>query len=142
VTYLLDANVLIALCDDQHALHPQAHRWFSLGGSKSWATCPLTENAFIRITSHPSYPRSTGSIPEQIRILREFCQLPGHEFWPDDLSFVRTDAWLNLEHAKPSNLTDFYLIALAFKRSGKFVSLDRAIPAHRIKGGVEALQLL
>jgi len=142
VTYLLDANVLIALCDDQHALHSEAHRWFSQGGVKSWATCPLTENAFIRITSHRSYPRSTGSIPEQIRVLGELCDLPGHEFWPDDLSFVRTDAWLSLEHAKPSSLTDFYLLALAVKRKGKFVSLDRSIPIRRIKGGAEAIHLL
>jgi len=139
VTYLLDVNVLIALCDDQHAHHSEAHRWFSHSGLKSWATCPITENGFVRITSNPSYPRSTGSVPEQIRVLRELCGLSGHEFWPDDLSFVRSDTWSSLEHAKASELTDLYLLALAAKRKGKFVSFDRSIPVHRIKGGTEAL---
>ncbi len=142
MTYLLDVNVLIALCDDQHALHSEAHGWFNKSGMKSWATCPITENAFVRITSNPSYPRSTGSVPEQIRVLRELCALPGHEFWSDDLSFVRADGWLGLEHTRPSELTDVYLLAMAAKRKGKFASLDRSIPTHRIKDGSEAIHLI
>ncbi len=142
MTYLLDANVLIALCDEQHAHHPDAHRWLSHGGAKSWATCPITENAFLRISSSPAYPRSTGSVTEQVRILSELCHLPGHEFWPDDLSFLRSYLWSNLEHARSADLTDLYLLALAVKRKGKFLSLDRAIPAHRIKGGLQAIHLL
>jgi hypothetical protein len=52
------------------------------------------------------------------------------------------DASLNLDHANPASLTDLYLLALAAKRKSKFVSMDRSIPAHRIKGGAEALHPL
>ena len=142
MTYLLDANVLIALCDELHAHHLDTNRWFQSHGRLSWATCPLTENAFVRITSKPSYPRGTGSVTEQMSVLRELCQIPGHQFWPDDISLIQNKVWSNSDHAHSADLTDLYLIALAVKRGAKFATLDRAIPAHRIRGGKEALFVL
>jgi toxin-antitoxin system PIN domain toxin len=142
MTYLLDASVLIALCDELHAHHNSAYRWFTASRKLSWATCPLTENAFLRITSHPSYPRSTGSVTEQSRVLRELCALPDHQFWPDGVSLLQDDIWLQMDHVKPSDLTDLYLLALAVKRGGQFVTLDRSVPTHRIRGGKEALQVI
>ena len=142
MTYLLDASILIALCDELHAHHSQAYRWFTTSKKLSWATCPLTENAFLRITSHLSYPRSTGSVMEQARVLRELRDLPGHQFWPNDISLLEEDIWLQMDHAKSADLTDLYLLALAVKCGGKFVTLDRSIPAHRIRGGKGALHLI
>ena len=49
--YLLDVNVLLALCDPMHVHHEAAHRWFAEKGSQAWATCPITENGFVRIAS-------------------------------------------------------------------------------------------
>jgi uncharacterized protein len=142
MSYLLDANVLIALCDELHAHHRDAHHWFTSGGNQSWATCPLTENAFVRITSKTSYPRSTGSVVEQLKTLRELCQLSGHQFWPDEVSLLRQEIWSRPDLTNPADLTDLYLIALAVKRGAKFVTLDRTIPAHRIRGGKEALHVI
>jgi len=142
MTYLLDANVLIALCDELHAHHNNAVRWFTASRKLSWATCPLTENAFLRVTSHSSYPRSTGSVTEQSRVLRELCDLPDHQFWPDGVSLLQRDIWSHVDHVKPADLTDLYLLALAVKQGGKFVTLDRSVPAHRIRGGQEALFVL
>lgn len=45
--FLLDVNVLIALSDPMHIHHESAHHWFAKDGRKAWATCPLTENAFV-----------------------------------------------------------------------------------------------
>ena len=142
MTYLLDASVLIALCDELHAHHQNAYRWFAASRKLSWATCPLTENAFLRITSHPSYPRSTGSVTEQARVLRELCELPDHQFWPGSVSLMQRDIWLQVAHVKPSELTDLYLLALAVERGGRFVTLDRSVPAYRIRGGKDALHVL
>jgi len=142
MTYLLDANVLISLCDERHAHHASANRWFQRTGAASWATCPLTENAFVRITSRPSYPRSTGSVTEQLQVLRELCALPGHLFWPDEISLLDEEIWSATGHLNPEDLTDLYLLALAVKNMAKLVSLDRTIPAHRIRGGTNALQVI
>jgi predicted nucleic acid-binding protein len=53
---LLDVNLLIALFDASHVHHHLAHQWFAGCRSQGWATCPLTENACIRIISQPAYP--------------------------------------------------------------------------------------
>ncbi|MBP1742910.1 MAG: domain protein family protein, partial [Deltaproteobacteria bacterium] len=60
--YLLDINLLLALSDPMHIHHPLAHRWFAEKGQHAWATCPLTENGFIRIASHPNYPNRPGDV--------------------------------------------------------------------------------
>jgi len=47
--HLLDVNVLIALGWPNHKHHASAHRWFSSIAAGGWATCPLTQCAFVRI---------------------------------------------------------------------------------------------
>ena len=58
---LLDVNVLIALFDSAHLHHEAAHVWFAGNSARGWRTCPITENGFLRILSHPGYPN--GSLP-------------------------------------------------------------------------------
>jgi predicted nucleic acid-binding protein len=57
---LLDVNVLIALLDRRHVHHEAAHGWFAAEQAKGWATCPLTQNAVLRILGQPRYPNSPG----------------------------------------------------------------------------------
>jgi len=52
--YLLDVNVLLALCDSLHVHHEAAHRWFGDYGRTAWATCPITEN--VTVHRHPVTP--------------------------------------------------------------------------------------
>jgi uncharacterized protein len=91
VTFLLDVNLLIALIDPTHVGHDRSHRWFAATGAASWATCPLTENGVIRIVGHPRYPNSTGSPTAAAPIVAGLPALPGHVFWPDDLSLAGSD---------------------------------------------------
>jgi predicted nucleic acid-binding protein len=58
--HLLDANVLIALGDSNHVHHGRVQQWFHAQPGRAWATCPLTENAFLRIVGASSYPSSPG----------------------------------------------------------------------------------
>ncbi|MFZ5570287.1 MAG: TA system VapC family ribonuclease toxin [Thermodesulfobacteriota bacterium] len=138
--YLLDVNLLIALCDPMHVHHDGAHRWFASKGRGQWATCPLTENSFVRIASHPRYPNRPGDVSVVLSILQRFCQTKGHSFWPEDISLrdlLPADAVIH--HAQ---ITDLYLLGLAAHKGGKLATLDRRIPADVIPGGIEALELL
>ena len=94
MTYLLDANLLIALLDRHHVHHAAAHRWAG-GHSKPirWATCPLVENAFIRITGNPAYVNSFGSAKAALAELQTSCSVPAHTFWPDDISLRDQTLW-------------------------------------------------
>ena len=107
---------------------------------RGWATCPLTENAFLRILSQRSYPRTLGSPTEARRVLRRLLASPGHQFWPDDLSLADTRHFPALPESKA--LTDLYLLALAVKHGGRLATLDAGIDASIIPGGPAALLVL
>ena len=84
--YLLDVNVLIALLDPIHEYHQKVTDWYLEHKSDGWATCPLTENGFIRIFGHSNYPEGPGSTLIARGLLRRLCLQPGHLFWEDTLS--------------------------------------------------------
>ena len=46
--WLLDANLLIALTHAAHVHHAEAHAWFDAVPKRRWATCALTQLAFVR----------------------------------------------------------------------------------------------
>jgi len=139
-TYLLDVNLLLALIDPMHVHHESAHRWFAEKGQKAWATCPITENGFVRIASHPNYPNRPGDVAAVLDVLRQLCEAPGHQFWSEDigiLQVLQSDAIIT--HIQ---ITDVYLLGLAVHKGGKLASLDQRIPVDAVRGGREALELI
>lgn len=138
--YLLDVNVLVALADPGHVHHDPAHAWFARRGSRAWATCPLTENGFVRVASHPSYPNRPGDASVVLGMLRRSCSLGGHEFWPDDVSLREAlTRGAALTHAQ---VTDVYLLALAATHGGRLATLDAGIPSSVVPGGAKALEII
>ena len=142
MTFLLDVNVLIALLDDEHVAHHRVLPWFESEGMKSWATCPITQNGVIRILGHPTYPGGHGDCSMIAAVLSELCALEGHEFWPDDLDLLRSDAVRINRLPSSKHLTDTYLVALASSRSAQLATLDRKISTAAIVGGAEALHVI
>ena len=140
VTYLLDINLLLALSDPMHTHHQLAHAWFEQKGKNSWATCPLTENGFVRIASQPRYPNRPGDVSTVLTILRQFCQLTGHEFWAEDVTL--RNVLLPNQMITSNQVTDVYLLGLAVHKKGKLATLDQRIPAQVIQGGSDALEII
>lgn len=137
---LLDVNLLIALSDPMHIHADAAHEWFERIGRQAWATCPITENAFVRIISHPRYPNAVADVPAAIEMLRTLVGAPGHTFWADDISLtevVQHDAII-----ANAQLTDIYLLGLAVHHGGKLATLDQRIPARAVPGGGDALEII
>ena len=130
---LLDVNVLIALLDQDHAMHRQARRWFSARAGHGWASCPITQNGCVRIMSHPNYPNplAVGAIMDR---LGEAIDTAAHEFWPDDLSLLDRRVADRARIHGPRQVTDLYLLALAVAHGGCFVSFDATIPRAAIAG--------
>jgi toxin-antitoxin system PIN domain toxin len=138
--YLLDVNLLLALTDPMHAHHKTAHRWFAEQGQQAWATCPLPENGFARIASHPKYPNRPGDVLAVLAILCRFCAVKGHHFWAEDVSI--RDVLQSGVTITPAQVTDVYLLGLAVRRGGKLATLDQRIPASAVRNGPQALELL
>ncbi len=129
MTRLLDTNLLIALTWPNHTEHRKARQWFR--GAPRFATCPLTQLGFCRISTHVKYAASAA---DALAAIGAWIAHPAHEFWPDDL--LLND---NLVPAIGGHqqFTDAYLLALARKHSGRLATLDAAIkslaadaPAH------------
>lgn len=139
-TYLLDVNLLLALADPMHVHHELAHHWFAASGQASWATCPITENGFVRVACHPRYPNRPGDVAVVLGILRQFCAHPGHAFWEDDASL--RDLILPHIVMTHQHVTEVYLLGLAAQRREKLATLDQHIPAMAVQGGDIALELI
>lgn len=130
---LLDANVLIALFDAAHLHHDKAHQWLSNQRSHGWASCPLTQNACIRIISQPAYPGRL-AIADIARRLQHATSAPNHHFWPDDVSLCDPQRFAHDRILTPKHLTDLYLLALAAEHGGRLITFDRNIPIDAVPG--------
>ncbi len=142
MTFLLDVNVLIALIDPAHVSHDTAHRWFESRGQAAWATCPLTENGVIRIVGHPKYPGAPGSPAVVAGIVAHLRTLPGHVFWPDDISLVGDPRINPARILSSGQVTDTYLLALAAIHGGQLASFDRRLSIDAVAGGKSAVHLI
>lgn len=130
---LLDVNVLIALLDQDHAMHVQAQRWFAARVANGWASCPITQNGCVRIMAHPNYPNplKVAAIMER---LGEATSRSEHEFWPDDISVLDARVVDRNRIHGPRQVTDLYLLALAVHHGGCFASFDGSIPRTGVRG--------
>lgn len=124
---LLDVNVLVALAWPNHVHHEAAHEWFAAEACRGWATCPLTETAFVRVSSNPKAVRSAVTPHEALLLLRRMVALPHHRFWEDDTSLARSRFVAAERLQGYRQVTDAHLLALTLRREGRLVTFDAAL---------------
>jgi toxin-antitoxin system PIN domain toxin len=132
---LLDVNLLIALFSEGHVDHEAAQDWFAEAKDRGWATCPLTENGFVRVMRQR---RPTWPVDQFARLLRQFCDDRHHAFWPDALSLTDPAIFDTGMIDGPQQITDVYLLGLAVKKNAALATLDRSIPLRAVRGAREA----
>jgi toxin-antitoxin system PIN domain toxin len=139
---LLDVNVLVALAWPNHVHHSAAHRWFDEVGRAGFATCPVTQSGFVRVSSNSRAIPGARSPREAREILRRITALPGHTFWTDDVELASSEhiVWERLgSHAQ---VTDAHLLALALQRGGRLATFDRALADLAPEGAAEKVHIL
>lgn len=125
--HLLDVNVLLPLAWPNHEHYRAASKWFAQDGRNGWATCPITQCAFVRISSNPKIFEFAVSPAQATEKLCEICEHPNHIFWPDDLEFVN-DNYIQHHRIKGHRqITDAYLLALAIRHGSVLVTMDQGI---------------
>jgi len=132
--HLLDVNVLVALFDPGHVHHEAAHRWFSATREEGWATCPMTENGFVRVVSNPAYPGRCTRVADAVARLRRFSESGGHTSWPDDVSILRNELFDPSHLAGHREVTDVYLLGLAVLHEGTLATFDRSVRTSAVPG--------
>jgi uncharacterized protein len=118
VTFLLDANVLIALLVDDHVHHEAAENWF-VGMGGNFATCPVTQGSLMRLLI-----REGQSAAAARAILSQTTAHPRHEFWADDISYSDVPTQGIIGHRQA---TDAYLAHLARARGSRLATFDLAL---------------
>ena len=140
---LLDVNMLIALSWPSHLHHRTAQAWFSKHAARGWATCPLTQCAFLRISSNPKIIPEAVTPAEAFDLLRQIVAQKHHTFWPDDIAVLDEDIPRSLVGGH-RQITDAYLLGLAIRHDGRLVTLDKGILtlAHPGSSCLQALELV
>ena len=131
---LLDVDVLVALFDPDHGHHELAHDWFAENTAHGWATCAVTENAFVRIVANPAYGGHAGRPAAIVDRLRMFRASGHHKFWDDALSLADRSIFDLSCASGYRQLTDIYLLGLAMKMRGRLATFDRTIPIKAVVG--------
>ena len=140
--HLPDVNVLVALFDPEHVHHETAHAWFAPLQESGWATCPLTENGFVRLVSNPAYPGRRTTVGDAVERLRRFTSSEHHAFWPGDVSILDPGAFAAGHLAGHRQVSDAYLLALATRHEGALVTFDRNVPTQAVPGSAGRLLVL
>ncbi|MEO6206255.1 MAG: TA system VapC family ribonuclease toxin [Mycobacteriales bacterium] len=121
-TYLLDANVLIALTVEEHEHHDLVATW--IRGVDRVALCPIVEGSLVRFLV-----RIGESVTVAAEVLRLLHANPNCEFWPDSVTYAEADLTGIHGHRQ---VTDAYLVALVASRPGAtLATLDQALAQLR-----------
>ena len=142
--YLLDINVLVALLWTNHEQHQAARTWFQSRGQTGWATCPMTQVGFVRISSNPRVFADAPTPAKATELLAANLTHPHHHFWKDDLTFAKSAAPFADRVTGHQQTTDAYLLGLAVHRHGVLVTFDAGIAAlvHEHSHDKKALEIL
>ena len=122
-------NVLVALAWPNHIHHRQAVTWFVGIRDDGWATCPITESGFVRVSSNARVLPDART-PSEARTLLAALRTKGtHRFWEDDVSAVDDPSGVFATVVGHRQITDAHLISLAIRRGGVVATFDRGIVA-------------
>jgi predicted nucleic acid-binding protein len=121
--YLLDINVVIALVDPSHLHYDRAHHWFSAVGQSDWMTCPIVENAVVRIVCNPNYSNAHASPAVVIDSLASLTAV-------GRLDDQVVDAGSLLYGGQ---VTDTYLVALAAVERAGLATFDSHISSSAVR---------
>jgi len=124
---LLDVNLLVALAWPSHVHHRAALAWFQENQHLGWATCPLTQSGFVRVSSNPQALPDAKTPRETVLLLQRIVSLPHHQFWQDDVSLATSSLFDATRLSGYRQVTDAHLVTLALHRDGRLATLDRKI---------------
>ena len=127
---LLDVNALVALAWDSHVHHAAIRAWFAANSADGWATCPITESSFVRVSSNPKVLTHAIGIEAARAVLVSLRAAEGHRFLADDVSLADEDVPAITGYRQ---VTDAHLLTLARRRGERLVTFDSGL--SKLAGG-------
>jgi hypothetical protein len=115
--------------------------WFRrVAAVEGWASCPITENGFIRIVSNVSYPnlRLTPSMAGE-SLARLKAGFSVYRFWADDVSLTDPSLFDLGVLTGSRQTTDAYLAGVAHRNGGRLATFDGGVAWRAVRGAEAAL---
>ena len=138
---LLDVNVLMALAWPNHVHHRAAHAGFGPRRRQGWATTPITQIGFIRVSSNTRAIPEARTPLEARELLRRILTLEGHVFWPDDVGISEPPPGPMERVVGYRQVTDAHLLTLALRHGGRLATFDRGT-LDLVPEGVDASEVV
>jgi toxin-antitoxin system PIN domain toxin len=126
LSHLLDVNFLIACGWESHAEYRRASRW--LNRTKSFATCPISEMGFLRVSLSPAFG---ASFADAMTVLGAIVEMRTHRFLRDA---TRAQSLPQVSTSK--DVTDAHLVNLARHYRLKLATFDVALREKEWARGV------
>ena len=136
MTSLLDVSVLISLLDANHEHHAAVMGWWNQN-EDPWASCPITQNGYLRIVTGPAYANRI-SVNQAIGKLTQAVSNPEHQFLSDDISLLDKALVAHAHIQGHRQMTDIYLLALSVAHGARFVTLDTGVSHVAVRQATHA----
>jgi toxin-antitoxin system PIN domain toxin len=138
--FLLDANVLLALAWPNHPFHQHAVTRFARRERHRWATCLLTQAAFVRLSSNSAVIPGAKSPAEAGEMLGRLIDDPDHVFLEArSKKLARLQELLACCHGH-NQVNDAFLIWLASSRGASVLTFDA--PLRHLAPNAELVELI
>lgn len=138
--FLLDANVLLSLAWPNHPFHQRAAVRLARRERHRWATCLLTQTAFVRLSSNPAVIPGAKSPAEAGEMLRRLIDDPDHIFLEaKSKQLARLQELLARCHGH-NQVNDAFLIWLALSHGASVLSFDA--PLRHLPPKPELVELI
>lgn len=125
--FLLDVNVLLALAWPTHVHHAAAHVWLNDHGLSVWATCPLTQLGFVRLSMQPAVVKVPLLFGDAMAALDQITTSPAHHYWPLEVGLAGIRDEIRRGIVGHHQLTDAVLLELAIRHGGQLATFDRRV---------------
>jgi hypothetical protein len=126
--FLLDANVLLALAWPNHPFHQRAVARLTRRERYRWATCLLTQAAFVRLSSNPAVIPGAKSPAEAGHLLGELINDPTHVFLEAKTKQLQRLQELLARCHGHNQVNDAFLIWLASCHGASLLTFDSPLP--------------
>ena len=132
--YLLDVNVLVALCVSEHEFHERVASWMNeaaRAGRSEVITCAVTELGFLRTLAQAEpygFTIEQGKdLLSQLKSSKEFHFV----FLSDGLGLAQLPRWVK----GPKQITHGHLLGLAKAHGAEMATLHERIPSALVIPG-------
>lgn len=122
-----DVNTLVAAAWPNHIHHHAARMWLEEETNDGWATCPIVQSGFVRISMNAAVVSREIDFASAVALLRTYTSDPRHVFWNAEESPLAWPSWLRDRIQGYRQVTDATLLATTTTMNGILVTLDSGV---------------